>query len=55
MADKKIKCPFCGKELKPTKKNSRRGYFKGTYMTRCENCQIDVFIDYDDIDFDTVE
>ena len=52
---KQVKCPFCGEELKPTRKNTRRGNYKGTYFTKCKSCDTDIIVGAEDIDWDTVE
>lgn len=55
MEEKKCKCPFCGEELKPTRKNCRKGNYSGTYFTKCKGCDTDILIGAEDIDWETVE
>ena len=53
MVKKQIKCPFCDNIMEPTKKNTRRGYYRGIYLTKCEKCKTEVIIKADDIDWET--
>lgn len=50
-----IKCPFCGEICRPNKKNSKKGYYKGIYLTKCPACNVDIIINAEDIDWETVE
>ena len=50
---KTIKCPICGETCKPNKKNAKRGYYRGIYLTTCPACGFDIIIKADDIDWET--
>ena len=53
MENKQIKCPICGEICKPNKKNAKRGYYRGIYLTTCPACGFDIIIKADDIDWET--
>lgn len=51
-----IRCPFCGATLNTKKKNCRKSTLQnGKYFTKCRECDTDVLINAEDVDFDTVE
>ena len=56
MAIKVVTCPFCGAKLNNKRKNCRKSPLQNDkYFTKCKECDTDVLIGAEDVDFDTVE